>query len=205
MPIHESTQRSSSPAAPAIQAFVAGLEQNQAALATFVRNLVSDLEEARDVVQETFVDAWRATLRGRAPFTGTSEAEDVRRWLFHVAYQRAISVRRHRAVLVWHSLDAGDYPEPPEYAQPAPFEERLVEEDTIRRALAQLEPDEAACIILKVVQGFAAPEIARILDISSDAARQRLSRALRRLRAMYVAQERQGALTGERPEEGKRR
>lgn len=204
MPAHEHTKHPDSPDSPAMsatRAFVRGLERNQAHLYSFVRNLVNDQEEARDIVQETFTDAWRATLRGKAPFTRERADVEVRRWLFHVAYQRAVSVRRHRAVLTWQSIDADNPPELPAHALPVPFEDRLADEDTIHRVLAQLDPSEAACVILKVVQGFTAPEIAQILDISSDAARQRLSRALRQLRAAYFAAEYQELDAQECPKE----
>jgi RNA polymerase sigma-70 factor (ECF subfamily) len=201
------------PAPPGRRAFERGLEEHQRGLRTFARNLVGDAEEAHDIVQETFVDAWRATLREQAPFTPGCGDLDVRRWLYHVAYQRAISVRRRRGVVAWESLDACPGVESPVPADSSGgFEERLAEGDALRAegdalraAFARLAPEDAACLALKLVQGFAAPEIARILEITPEAARQRLSRALRRLRDAYTAQDDQRQAAGARPEERIRR
>jgi RNA polymerase sigma factor (sigma-70 family) len=64
-----------------------------------------------------------------------------------------------------------------------------VEEDSLRTALQTLDPPDIACLLLRVVEGCSSVEIAQILDIAPDAARKRLSRAMRRLRAAYFAQE----------------
>jgi RNA polymerase sigma-70 factor (ECF subfamily) len=188
------------PAVPAQAAFVAALEHNQTALYTFARNLIGDAEEAHDIVQEVFADAWRAALRQQPPFTAQSSETDIRRWLFHVTYQRAISLRRHRSILAWESLDFADPPEPSQSVPSLPFDQRLVEGDALREALARLNVDEVACIVLKVLQGFTLAEIARILDLSPAAARQRFSRAMRRLRTIYLAREIQQCQAGVLPE-----
>lgn len=164
--------------------------QNQQPLYVFVRNLVGgDAEEARDIVQETFTDAWRAALRRQPPFVGTATEADMRRWLFHVVYQRAISVRRHRRVLAWESLDQDDFLEPAPHLPESSFEERMAAGDALRRALDQLDASDVACIILKTVHGFSSPEMAQILELSPEAVRKRFSRAIRRLRTMYHAQD----------------
>ena len=56
-------------------------------------------------------------------------------------------------------------------------------------ALADLETADAACLLLNVVQGFTAREIAAMLEISPDAAKKRLTRAKQRLRDAYFARE----------------
>jgi DNA-directed RNA polymerase specialized sigma24 family protein len=114
-------------------------------------------------------------------------------------------VRRRRGIVAWASLDAGAAGEPAAPAEWGGFEERLAEGDALRAAFARLAPEDAACLALKLVQGFAAPEIARILEITPEAARQRLSRALRRLRDAYTAQDDQRQAAGARPEERIRR
>jgi len=54
-------------------------------------------------------------------------------------------------------------------------------------ALLALPPKDAAAVLLHVVQGFSAPEVASVLSSTPAAIRQRLSRALRRLRTAYLA------------------
>jgi DNA-directed RNA polymerase specialized sigma24 family protein len=69
--------------------FVELLRETQGPLYGFVRGMVGDPEQARDVVQDVFVDAWRAARRAAPPFGHAYEAAAVRRWLFVVAYRTA--------------------------------------------------------------------------------------------------------------------
>jgi RNA polymerase sigma-70 factor (ECF subfamily) len=178
-------------------AFAALLETSQAALYAFVRHLTGSGEDAHDIVQEVYVDAWRAAQRGNPPFGRQSEtaadAGAIRRWLFHAAYCDAISFVRHRQALPWQSLDdteEGTVLAPIGRAGASvPFEDQFVEGEVLRVALAQLQPDDAACLLLNLVQGFSTAEIAEILGIAPSAARKRLSRAMERLRVAYFAQE----------------
>ena len=175
-------------AASASLDFGALLDRHQASLLGFLRGLVPDPEQARDLLQDVFCDAWRATLRGDTPFVATAADADRRNWLFHAAYCRAISARRHASALRWESLDAGDAPLRERLEAPSRLEDELSEQDAAQVALASLASDDAACLLLNALYGFAAVEIAPILDISPEAAKKRLSRAKRRLRAAYLAQ-----------------
>jgi DNA-directed RNA polymerase specialized sigma24 family protein len=87
-----------------VEAFNGFLARFQAALVRFVRSLVGNSEDARDLVQDVFVDAWRATQRQTPPFTGLADEGAVRNWLFHAAYCNAISALRRRGVITWESL-----------------------------------------------------------------------------------------------------
>jgi len=168
------------------------LASARAPLHSFVRSLLGDDELAHDAVQETFVDAWQATRTARAPFVQGADAAAIRRWLFHTAYCNAISLRRHdragvRRRLVTEStgqaIDELDMP------TNARFEDRVAEKLALQSALGALKPADASAILLAVVHGFSASEIAVRLAISPDAFRQRLARAMRRLRAAYFAQD----------------
>lgn len=164
------------------------LDRHQSSLLAFLRGLVPDAETARDLLQEVFCDAWRATVRGDAPFVAASTDHDRRNWLFHVAYQRAISARRHINVLRWESLDAGAEPLRDQLEAPLRLEDQLSEQDAVRVALASLAEEDAACLLLNVLHGFVASEMAAILGLTPEAAKKRLSRAKQRLRAAYLAQ-----------------
>lgn len=75
------------------------------------------------------------------------------------------------------------------HAEQHPFEDRVVEREVLRQALAMLSAEDAACILLSVVQAMHSSEIAQVLGISAEAVRKRVSRAKQRLRAAYFAQE----------------
>lgn len=211
-------------AAPlSLAAFSATVDRLQAALFAFLRGLLGDAEQARDLTQDAFHDAWRATQALTPPWTSAHDDDERRRWLFHAAYCRAISHLRRRKVIRWTSLDwagiawreeigptadTGATPDVPDVmADAGSFEQRVVEAEALRAALARLRPDDAACLLLRVAHGFSAAEVAATLGITPDAVAQRLSRARRRLRAIYLTQnppdsdnQRAGKPGGERSE-----
>ena len=71
-------------------AFTALVDRQQHALDTFLRHLLGNAEEASDVLQDTLYDAWRAAQAGKKPFVATGDEDQMRRWLFQVAYYRSI-------------------------------------------------------------------------------------------------------------------
>lgn len=184
------------PSAPST-AFTALLDRVYMRLVGFARGLVNQEEDARDVVQDVFVDAWHAAKRQTPPFAPPLDEAAVRRWLFHATYWKAISLlRRRRGAVVWESLEAAQEIGRLEAVRATPggapssgFEQRIAEAEILRAALASLEDEEAACLLLHVVQGYTSVEIGQTLQIAPDAVRKRLSRAMQRLRTAYFAHE----------------
>lgn len=171
-------------------AFASLLDRVQRPLYSFVLGMLHEEELAHDLVQDVFCDAWRAAQRGAPPFGGTDAGDEqaARRWLFHTAYCRAISQRRRHRLLHWSSLDADDVQAVAHPKEPAPFEDQVIEGEVLRAALARLAPEDAACLLLNVVQGFTSSEIAQIVGLKSETAKKRLTRAKERLRAAYFAE-----------------
>jgi RNA polymerase sigma-70 factor (ECF subfamily) len=159
----------------------------QSALIGFARGLVGDDELARDIAQDTFVDAWRAANRDIAPFDAPDDLTGIRRWLFTVAYRHAIKHLRRRKTITWESLDAPESVSPAALRAPDRFEDALAEAEALRMALRSVEPEDAACVLLQVIHGFSTAEIAAILAIRADTVRKRLSRTKQRLRDAYLA------------------
>lgn len=167
--------------------FGALLTRYQWPLYSFLRGMLDDSEHARDIVQDVFVDAWRASRRSAAPFDGQSAEEGMRHWLYNAAYWRAISALRRRRVVQWESLDAltEEQGEIPLLARP--FEDAVLEAEALHVIFASLPPEIVALLLLNIVHGFTAPEIAEIIGISVEAAKKRLTRAKQRLRTSYLA------------------
>lgn len=168
------------------------LQSSQAALYAFTRHLLGESEDARDVVQDVYVLAWRAAQQGSPPFEADwREADEANRrgWLFTVAYRQAVSLLRHRQVINWHSLDRIDEGMTPLAAglhrATEPFDNQIVEAEVVRAALAKLDPEDAACLLLRIVQGFTINQIAQIIGIAPNAASKRFTRAVERLRIAY--------------------
>jgi RNA polymerase sigma-70 factor, ECF subfamily len=172
-------------------AFSALVEHTGAELYRFLAGLTGSPEQARDLAQDTFTDAWRAVQRGAAPFTAEATAADdhIRRWLYHAAYCRAVSARRRLRLIRWDSLEAEDLPDMTRLASVASFEDAMAEGDAMRQALERLSREDAACLLLMVVHGFTAAETAYILGATTQVIAKRLSRAKRRLLASYLADE----------------
>jgi len=169
--------------------FTALVNQYQRALFGFIVGLVRQSELAHDLTQDTFYDAWRAASQQQPPFTPESQPEEIKPWLFQVAYHRAISALRRQRLIFFEPLERpGDtslnYPD-----HSGAFEATIAERESLRTALASLAPDDAACLLLRVVQGFSAAEVAAILGISPESIYKRLFHAKQRLRSAYLAQE----------------
>lgn len=164
------------------------LNDVQWAVYDFAHGVVGDTEAAQDIAQDVFVDTWRALKRHTPPFSGEAGDADIRKWLFHVAYCRAVSILRRRRIIAWEPLSDDDALEPDFSHDPSPLEDRVAEAEVLREALLSLGPSDAACLLLSAVHGYTSAEIAAIVDTSPDAAKKRLSRAKRRLREAYLAE-----------------
>jgi RNA polymerase sigma-70 factor, ECF subfamily len=168
--------------------FTTLVQQHQGALCNFLSGLVGNSEQARDLAQEVFQDAWRLGLRAETPFIYGALPEVMRRWLFQAAYYRAISALRRRRRLRWESLEERHDQEPETFSSPILFEDEVAEREALRAALERLAARDVACLLLRIVQGFSAIETAHIIGASPQSVDQRLSRAKQRLRTIYLAQ-----------------
>lgn len=180
----------SAPNALNTAAFTDILMRFQWPLYAFLHGIISDQEQAHDLVQDVFCDAWRAVQRVASPFDGHGDEEAIRRWLFHTAYCRAISTLRRRRLIRWDSLDVlheheweGEAP-----LLTLPFEDAVLEATVLRATFAALAPESVALLLLNIVHGFTTAEIAEIVGMSPEATKKRVTRARQRLRAEYLAQ-----------------
>ena len=169
--------------------FAAIMEQVQRPLYSYLCHLLGDEEQARDIGQDTLCEAWRVARQGAPPFGSESTEADIRRWLFAVAHARAVNALRRRRLIRWESLDQPEIDESAYPRAPLAFEDQVAEGLVLRAALAHLPVDHAVCLLLNIVQGFSAAEIAQIMGITPEASKKRLSRARQRLRAAYFAED----------------
>jgi RNA polymerase sigma factor (sigma-70 family) len=168
--------------------FGALMDACQRPLHAFLLRLLRDDEAARDVMQDTFCAAWQQTQRAKAPFAaGPTDTAGIRRWLFHAAYNSAVSQLRRRRIISWRSLD-GEGSTTSSIAVAVPFEEQVAESQAMAAALAALPQPDVACLLLIVVHRFTAAEAGQVIGVSPQAAAKRYARAKRRLRDSYLAQ-----------------
>lgn len=129
----------------------------------------SSPENAVDVVAETLVVAWRR-------FDEIPAEPAVRPWLFGVA--RRVLANQRRGTLRRHALHARLCA-----AWVEPVADNAATDLTpLRRALDTLSESDRDILLLAGVEELKPTEIAVVLDVSPEVARNRLSRARRRLR-----------------------
>ena len=132
---------------------------------------------ADDVASET----WLQVVAGLPGFSGAEKA--FRAWVFTIARHRAIdwgrAQTRRRTVPLAES-DLAERLTAPDAAEGAL--ERISTQAVLAR-LAALPPDQAEIILLRVVAGLDATDVARMVDKSPGAVRVAAHRGLRRLAA----------------------
>lgn len=143
---------------------------------TLAVRLTSNEEDARDVVQEAYLRAWKGIGR----FRGDAQLST---WLYRITANCAATYlarrRRQRTEPFVPGLDpvelAGD-------VQPEVATESSMELEVVARALGELPPKLRAVVVLRDVYDLPHEAIAEELGISVSAAKVRLHRARRRLR-----------------------
>jgi RNA polymerase sigma-70 factor, ECF subfamily len=161
-------------------------ERHQTAALRLAFLLTGSAEVAQDIVQDSFIQAYRRITQFRvgAPF-----APWFHRIVMNMAHQHTRSPRyRHeRSLQAWLAADerAGDVPD----STPSP--ETLAEQGETRRAvlaaLAEITPRGREIIVLRYYLGYADGEIAELLGIPVNTARQRLHAARHALQGVIQA------------------
>ena len=152
--------------------------QSRQLLAFFARRTF-DVEAARDLTAETFAQAFEHRRR----FRGSTDAEAAG-WLYGIArhqlsrYARTGRVERkavERLGIQVPAVSEDDYQHIVELAGLAELRDRVA------AAFGNLSDDQREALRLRVIDERPYCEVARVLGISEQTARARVSRALRRL------------------------
>ncbi len=141
------------------------------------RLLGSD-EEARDVAQEAFLKAYRglAGFKSEARFSS---------WLYQIAINLCRDRLRRRRTRSTVSLEELERAGPVLVARGPGAHDALVRKDlasAVRRAMAELAPEQREVLILKEYQELTFPEIAEALCLPVSTVKTRLYRGLVQLR-----------------------
>ncbi len=142
-------------------------------------HIVGSADEAEDVVQDSFVQAYIKldTFQGNSRFFT---------WLYRIAFNNALSRRRRRKADI--SLDVGkelsgkeplDRHEAPD--EPLLRQERIA---AVRIAMDRLSDEHKTILVLREMQDMSYEEIAEILEINIGTVRSRLSRARNQLKEL---------------------
>ena len=162
------------------------VELNSANVYRVALKLLGDEQEAEDVLQETFLSAFRSIDR----FEGRSKLST---WLYRIAYNASLMRLRKRDQMKAFSLDQpaadGDELDPQEsrylvdWSQ-VPDDQLLTAEarQEMERAIADLPETLRSAFVLRDIQGLSGAETAEVLGITVQAVKNRLHRARLRLR-----------------------
>jgi len=152
--------------------------------------VMRDEEQARDVVQEAFLKAYRSLDRfeGRSGFYT---------WFYRVVMNLCIDAKRRRppgGMVEWDEARALEAPVGSGFdavdpvrqraSGPAGDLERAELRETIRRAIEALPDDARQTLLLREVDGLSYSEIATSLGVPKGTVMSRLHHARRRVRAL---------------------
>ena len=153
------------------------VEKYQDRLYNTVVHVVGNAEDARDIVQDAFVQAFinlSAFQRSSAFYT----------WLYRIAFNVAASRHRRRRPMqsVEHHRETSGM-EPVDDAEgPTERLERMERCRQVRQAIAELSDEHRNILVLREIDGFCYETIAEILDLPMGTVRSRLYRARLQLR-----------------------
>ncbi len=139
-------------------------EQHERRLGQFLVHVVRDRALAEDLLQETFLAAWRAR-------DDLGEVVNPEAWLFGIARHRALRALRGAQRLRRALERVAAAPPAAVDEGPGPAIDVLA---LVHRVLG---PEDRALVVLRYVHGFEAPELAEMTGRSPAAIRKRLERA----------------------------
>jgi RNA polymerase sigma-70 factor (ECF subfamily) len=157
------------------------------------RWLVRNDHDAEDIVQESFLKAYKA----QQSFRGG----EAKTWVLAIVRNTAMDFLRRNQAANTVVLDEGG----PDPGERAPDPERVLLEqarrEEIRSAIARLEPEFREAIVLREIEAMSYKEIAAVLNIPMGTVMSRLSRA-RNLLLLDIGGVKRGA-AGELQQKGR--
>lgn len=156
------------------EAFEIVVHRHGRALHRYARRMLANEYDVADVVQETFVSAWRQLPNFR------SEAR-LQTWLFTICQRRVVdSYRKRRAEPIDDRLLEAV---PATHAGTDPFTSASNNQflDALEAALRELPQRQRAAWVLREIEGMTFAEIGQVLDLSPDAVRGQHHRGSRTL------------------------
>jgi RNA polymerase sigma-70 factor (ECF subfamily) len=147
-----------------------------------VVRVVDNPDDAQDVVQDAFINAYQSL----ASFKGDAEFFT---WLYRIAFNTAVSLRRRRRATI--SLETGregnsviDPQDPSLETRPGAALERSEDEATLQTALNRLSGEHRIVLVLKDIEGMKYEQIAEVIGVPIGTIRSRIHRARLELREL---------------------
>lgn len=169
-------------------AFAQLLELHQGKVYGLTLRLTNSPEDAMELTQETFFNAWR----GLPKFQGDSKFST---WLYRLATNVTIDFLRkekRRRSVITTSLSVGEDDDqrvleiPDHRFTPQSEAERHELQQAIHRGLAQLSDEHRQVLVLRELNGLSYMEIAQVLGLEEGTVKSRISRARMALRRVLA-------------------
>ncbi len=180
-----------------------------------IYGLTGDWEESQDLTQDTFHQALKAIDAARTESGANFHAKA---WLLRIALNKVRMQRRRRGIfrfIPFSRIHADNEQEPYEtlaeslHAQAIPVQppgygpretndpaEQITEQDMVRRTMTRLPEALRTCLLLSIIGGLSANEIAALLDMKEAAVRQRLTRARKQFQQEYLRESGEDVFVG---------
>lgn len=142
----------------------------------YVRRLVSDEQDALDVLQQTWMQVVRKLATVRDPTRLAA-------WLYHTARNTALAHRRSARAAEWRvdpEADVAALPDADTSATTLAFDDI----EAVHEALAELTPAHREVLTLLFLQDLSVEEIAEVIDASPGTVKSRAFYARQHLRAI---------------------
>ncbi len=168
-------------------AFERIVQQESPRLFRMIMRIVQDEDEARSVMQETYLQAYKRldTFRRESKFST---------WLYAIGLNLArASLRKMKRFdaleedkidRLQPSYTGGMFTESPEAWNPQKMAERSERKALVHSAIAELPVDYRTVLTLRDIEELSTTEVAQTLNISEGAVRVRLHRARQALRSL---------------------
>jgi len=158
-----------------LDAFACLVQHFQEPIVNYLYRLTGDSEVARDLAQDTFVQAYKKLTTSCPTLSFNS-------WLFRIATNNALQYLRRKARIAFVPLDE---------TRKTPTIEEAAQKGAavaaVQEALLRVHERLRVCMVLHFVDGFKHREIANMLGISEDAVRMRIARGSEEFRRAYGA------------------
>ena len=174
------------------------VERHLKTVYSFVVRFVGNAQDAEDIVQETFVKAWKHAKRYR------SEASSFKTWVMRIARNSAIDHLRKRKALTFSQFDTPEgvniLAETLADAAPLPEELFMKKEDSehLSEALQKLPAGIRDILLLHYDSGLTFLEIGELLGEPQNTIKSRHYRAMGALRKLLANQSAKGTKPPER-------
>lgn len=171
------------------RAFEQLVTDNEKRIYNLCRRLTGNPEDAAELAQEAFLNAWR----GLGKFQGDSSFAT---WLYRLASNACIDFlrkeKRKRSLSMTLSLDDEEEGKQAELPDERDSPEQRLEQAETRRAIAdgleRLTPEHRQVLVMRELSGLSYAEICQVLGLEEGTVKSRIARARAALRKVLTEQ-----------------